>query len=154
MINDYCREPGVRSLQRYVNRIFSKVALKIIQNEKNIIISEENLKDYIGPAIFSSKKLYDKLPRGVAIGLGFNNYGGAILYVESSKTNYLDKSTGMIKVTGNLGNVMQESCSIALTFVKSFLQSFKNEDQKNVREFFDTQQIHVHFTEGAIQKVS
>ncbi len=127
-----------------------KVAFKIIQNDKEILINEENLKSFIGSAIFNSKRLYNKLPRGVAIGLGFNDYGGSILYVESSRSNYMDKTTGNIKVTGNLGNVMQESCSIALTFVKSFLQNFK--ESKNLREFFDSQQIHVHFTEGAISK--
>lgn len=129
------------------------MALKIVQKEKDIIIDEENLKQFIGSAIFNSKRLYDKLPKGVSIGLGFNNYGGSILYVESSKSSFIQSSGGSIKITGNLGNVMQESCSIALTFVKSFLQNFKSEENKFIREFFDSQHIHIHFTEGAISKV-
>jgi len=129
--------------------------LKIVQNEKDVVINEENLKHFIGSAIFNSKRLYEKIPKGVAIGLGFNTYGGSILYVETSMSNYAHPSTGgSFKITGNLGNVMQESCSIALTFVKNFLQNFKSEESKPIREFFDQQHIHIHFTEGAVSKVN
>lgn len=75
LINDYCRESGVRSLQRFTNRIYEKVknifyifnllkiALKIVQNEYDVNVNNDNLKKYVGPASFFSKRLYDKIPR-------------------------------------------------------------------------------------------
>ena len=152
MINDYCRESGVRSLQRFTNRIFEKIALKIVQKNSETHINLANLKKFIGPAVFSSKKFYEKLPKGVSIGLGYNQYGGSILYIESSKAKFEDKQAGLFKITGSLGNVMQESCSIAHTYVKIFLNTYYNKNNK-ISKFFDENDIHIHFAEGAIPKV-
>ena len=111
-----------------------------------------NLKKFIGPPIFSSKKFYEKLPRGVSIGLGYNQYGGSILYIETSKSNFNEKQSGIFKITGSIGNVMQESCNIAHTYAKTFLNNYYNQDEK-VCKFFDLNDIHIHFAEGAIPKV-
>ncbi len=112
-----------------------------------------NLKKFIGPAIFSSKKFYEKLPRGVSIGLGFNQYGGSILYIESSKAKFDEKQSGSFKITGSIGTVMQESCNIAHTYVKIFLNKYYSQNEK-LSKFFDLNDIHIHFAEGAIPKVS
>lgn len=63
LINDYCRESGVRSLQRFTNKIHEKIALKIVQGDKDIAVNTENLKKFAGPAHFTSKRLYEKLPK-------------------------------------------------------------------------------------------
>ena len=63
IIGDYCREPGVRSLQRYINRITEKLALKIVQKEKEIIVDENNVEDYIGHPLFPSQRIYKQTPK-------------------------------------------------------------------------------------------
>jgi Lon-like ATP-dependent protease len=150
LINDYCRESGVRSLQRFTNRIFEKIALKIVQNETDVDVNISNLKHFVGQAHFSSKRIYDKTPKGVSIGLGFNNYGGTILYVEANKANFSEKTTGQYNFTGNVGKVMGESVNIALTFAKTFVNLYITD--KKIKSFFDENHIHIHFTEGAIAK--
>lgn len=156
LINDYCRESGVRSLQRYTNRIFEKIALKVVQSEVDVQVTTDILKKFVGGAHFTSKRLYDKIPRGVSIGLGFNIYGGTIMYVEASKANFSEKTTGQYNFTGNVGKVMGESCNLALTYAKTFLNTFVLEDAsdkgKKLKTFFDENHIHIHFTEGAIAK--
>jgi ATP-dependent Lon protease len=156
LINDYCRESGVRSLQRYTNRIYEKIALKVVQSETDVKVTTENLKKFVGSAHFSSKRLYEKIPRGVSIGLGFNTYGGTIMYVEASKANFSEKTTGQYNFTGNVGKVMGESCNLGLTYAKTFLNTFIKEDSdektKKLKTFFDENHIHIHFTEGAIAK--
>lgn len=158
LINDYCRESGVRSLQRYTNRVFEKIALKIVQNDTDVRVNVDNLKKFVGAAHFSSKRLYDKIPRGVAIGLGYNIYGGTILYVEASKANFTEKTTGQYNFTGNVGKVMGESCNLGLTYAKSFFNTYvfnylnNNEESKKLKTFFDNNHIHIHFTEGAVAK--
>jgi Lon-like ATP-dependent protease len=155
LINDYCRESGVRSLQRYTNRIYEKIALKLVQGESDIRVTVDNLKKFVGNAHFSSKRVYDKVPKGVSIGLGFNTYGGTILYVEANKANYSEKTTGQYNFTGNVGKVMGESCNIGLTYAKFFLNTYLcnyTSENKLVRTFFDENHIHIHFTEGAIAK--
>jgi Lon-like ATP-dependent protease len=155
LINDYCRESGVRSLQRYTNRIFEKIAMKIVQNDTDVTVTPDNLRHFIGGAHFSSRKIYERTPKGVSIGLGFNNYGGTILYVEASKANFSEKTTGQYNFTGNVGKVMGESVNIALTYAKYFVNTYLKtitEDDKKVKGFFDENHIHIHFTEGAIAK--
>jgi ATP-dependent Lon protease len=155
LINDYCRESGVRSLQRYTNRIYEKIALRIVQNDTDVRVTVDNLKKFVGNAHFSSKRIYDKIPKGVSIGLGYNSYGGTILYVEASKANYSEKTTGQYNFTGNVGKVMGESCSIGLTYSKYFVNTYLHKflsGEKLIKNFFDENHIHIHFTEGAIAK--
>jgi len=77
------------------------------------------------------------------------------MYVEASKANFTDKLTGQFNITGNVGKVMGESCNIALTFAKHFINTYLlhivDTDPK-IKTFFDENHIHIHFTEGAIQK--
>ena len=95
-------------------------------------MTKDNIEDYIGPAKYQSRKFYDIMPPGVVVGLAYSQRGGSILYIESSKSNNAAPSAsddeasksgriGQLKVTGQLGSVMQESSSIALTYARTFL---------------------------------
>lgn len=126
IIENYARDAGCRSLKKFSNRICEKIAFKIVEagfdNDKemdgfNISIEHgKNLEDFIGPPLFQSKKFYNafRQPPGVVIGLAYNSMGGSILYIEASKASFgQDIANGTLKVTGSLGNVMQESSTIA-----------------------------------------
>lgn len=109
LIKNYCREPGVRSLKKYINKIFEKVAFKIVEkdNSEEVVVSVDNIEDYIGTAKYQSNKFYKVMPPGVVIGLAYSSHGGSILYIESSKSNNLKpeekesgQKAGSLKVTG------------------------------------------------------
>ena len=95
-------------------------------------MSKENVEEFIGSPKYQSAKFYEHMPPGVVIGLAYSSHGGSILYIETSKLsnpNSSENKTGSLKVTGQLGSVMQESSSIALTFARKFiLEHFKNSD--------------------------
>ena len=77
------------------------------------------------------------------------------MYVEASKANFADKVTGQFNITGNVGKVMGESCTIGLTYAKSFINTFLNylfEKDPKLKSFFDENHVHIHFSEGAISK--
>lgn len=124
-----------------------RVALKV-PDSVHVTISRGNLKDYVGPPIFISDRLYDTTPPGVAMGLAWTSMGGAALYVESILEAALTHSSRPhLERTGNLQPVMKESISIAYSFAKSVIAS-KFPDNK----FFDHARIHLHCPEGAVQK--
>lgn len=85
IIEYYCREPGVRSLKKYINKVCERIAYKIVDtdNKEKIVVTSDNLEDFIGSAVFQSKRFYKDMPPGVVIGLAYNSYGGSILYIES-----------------------------------------------------------------------
>lgn len=77
------------------------------------------------------------------------------MYVEASKANFSDKVTGQFNITGNVGKVMGESCTIALTYSKYFINTILikfSEENPKIKTFFDENHIHIHFSEGAISK--
>ena len=152
IIEHYCREPGVRSLKKYINKICEKIAFKIVEgdNEKTIILNEENLEDFIGSARYQSSKFYKNMPPGVVIGLAYSSHGGSILYIESSKVNFpkdASKGTGSLKVTGQLGSVMQESSAISQTYARNFMNRHFIDNP-----FLEQKDIHIHFPEGSTPK--
>jgi len=159
VIENYCREPGVRSLKRYINKICEKIAFRIVEtdNEEQTTVSKDNVEDFIGTARYSSSKFYDEMPPGVVIGLAYNSHGGSILYIESSKANAAvaggkgEGRTGQLKVTGQLGSVMQESSAIALTYARSFLAKH-SADNEEAQKFLEQIDIHIHFPEGSTPK--
>ncbi|TAQ84086.1 hypothetical protein B7494_g7598 [Chlorociboria aeruginascens] len=124
-----------------------RISLKVPETVK-VTIDKDNLKDYVGPPIFTSDRLYDTTPPGVAMGLAWTQMGGAALYVESILQSALTPSSkpGMA-VTGNLKSVMKESTSIAYSFAKSVMAKKFPENQ-----FFDRAQVHLHCPEGAVLK--
>lgn len=148
MINGYAREAGVRSLENNIKKILRKVALEIVRGgkrgRKKRPISTRNLQDYLGKPLFFTDRFYDRTPVGVAMGLAWTAHGGATLYVEAIKVP--GDKTGM-QLTGQAGEVMQESSQIAWSYLHSALHKYAPG-----HTFFERSQIHVHIPEGATPK--
>ncbi|KAL2153131.1 hypothetical protein VTH82DRAFT_4286 [Thermothelomyces myriococcoides] len=113
-----------------------------------VTIDKDNLKDYVGPPIFTSDRLYDVTPPGVTMGLAWTQLGGAAMYVEAILQAALKPSSRpSLEITGNLKTVMKESSTIAYSFAKSLMaREFPN------NHFLEKAKIHVHIPEGAVQK--
>lgn len=124
-----------------------RVALQV-PDSVHVSIGKDNLKDYVGPPVFTSDRLYDVTPPGVAMGLAWTQMGGAALYIESILEFALTHSSrpGFDR-TGNLQPVMKESTLIAYSFAKALMAKRFPENQ-----FFDKARIHLHCPEGAVQK--
>ncbi|ESZ95484.1 ATP-dependent protease La [Sclerotinia borealis F-4128] len=124
-----------------------RVAVKV-PDDVHVTIGKHNLKDYVGPPVFTSDRLYDVTPPGVAMGLAWTQMGGAALYVESILESALkSSSTPGLATTGNLQAVMKESTTIAYSFAKSVMAKNFPENQ-----FFDKAKLHLHCPEGAVPK--
>jgi len=149
LIKSYCRESGVRSLRKQIEKIYRKVAFKVVHDqESGLNISEENLTDYVGKPIFTSEKMYPDTPSGVALGLAWTSMGGSTLYIETLGQKVKEAGTGGgLEVTGNLGDVMKESIRIAGTYARVFLEQ---SDESNT--FFADNKFHLHVPEGATPK--
>jgi len=149
LIKFYCRESGVRSLRKQIEKIYRKVAFKVVdEQEKDIEITEKNLADYVGKPIFTSEKMYSETPAGVALGLAWTSMGGTTLYIETMGQKVKEAgSGGALEITGNLGDVMKESIKIAGTFSRCFLEK---KDETN--SYFSDNKFHLHVPEGATPK--
>ncbi|PWW73469.1 ATP-dependent protease La [Tuber magnatum] len=114
----------------------------------HVTIDRNNLKDYVGPPIFTSDRLYDITPPGVVMGLAWTQMGGAALYVESIlETALTPSSHPALERTGNLKSVMKESTLVAYAFARSMMvQKFPE------NHFFDKAKVHLHCPEGAVPK--
>lgn len=155
LIKSYCRESGVRNLQKQIEKIYRKAALKIItESPEHLVVDIDSLKDYAGKPIFTSDRMYEYNPPGVVTGLAWTAMGGSTLFIETVLKRPLDSpstgdkpETGSIEVTGNLGNVMKESVQLAYTFAKSYMVSnLSNND------FLQKALVHLHLPEGAVPK--
>ncbi|TIA58923.1 lon protease-like protein [Aureobasidium pullulans] len=124
-----------------------RVALSV-PSSVNVRVTKDNLKDYVGPPVFTADRLYETTPPGVAMGLAWTSMGGAALYVETILESALSYSSRpSLERTGNLKAVMKESTSIAYSFAKGFLaQRFPD------NKFFEHARVHMHCPEGAVQK--
>lgn len=144
IINGYTRESGVRSLEREINKVVRKSIIELIKSKKESIkISSNNLEKYLGPIIyeFENKEKEDKV--GVVTGLAWTAYGGDTLPVEVA----VMKGNGKLELTGQLGDVMQESAKTAYSYVRG------NSDKYNIsEEFYKKYDIHIHVPEGAVPK--
>ncbi|HHH53622.1 MAG TPA: endopeptidase La, partial [Bacteroidetes bacterium] len=144
IIEKYTRESGVRSLDRQIGKVLRKIAKKVAMNEEyNTKISKADIKELLGPPRFSRDKLTKIFIPGVVIGLAWTRVGGDILFVEAS----LSKGKGKLTLTGNLGNVMKESATTALSFIKAHASQLGISE-----EDFNNYDIHIHVPEGAIPK--
>ena len=144
IIEEYTRESGVRSLSRQIASVMRSIAKKVAMEESyEVSIKADELYNMLGPTRFN-KDIYQKVPSpGVAVGLAWTQTGGDILFIECS----LNKGKGKLTLTGNLGDVMKESATTALSFIKA------NTDLLQISEdAFDPQDIHLHIPEGAIPK--
>jgi Lon-like ATP-dependent protease len=124
-----------------------RLALKVPDHVR-IDIGKDNLKDFVGPPVFTADRLYDITPPGVAMGLAWTSMGGAALYIETILENALTyNSRPGLERTGNLKAVMKESTSIAYSFAKGFMAKKFPQNK-----FFEKARIHLHCPEGAVQK--
>lgn len=145
LIRNYTKEAGVRELERKIEAIFRKI-VKSILLEKNIAfynIDEKMVEKLLGKRKYTYTKCLEKSLPGVVNGLAYTIFGGDVLQVEA--TYY--KGKGNLILTGSLGDVMEESCQIALSYIKANAKKF-NIDEKLLFE----NDIHIHFPEGAVEK--
>ena len=144
IISDYTHESGVRGLEKQIAKI-SRVTAKKIAMEEDYpkVIKKEHLKEYLGlPTAYHDRQKGNEVP-GVVTGLAWTAMGGEILFVESS----VSKGKGVMSMTGNLGDVMKESATIAYQYIKA------HPDMAGITsEEFAAKDIHVHVPEGATPK--
>ncbi|KAF8089655.1 hypothetical protein N665_0500s0021 [Sinapis alba] len=156
LIENYCREAGVRNLQRYIEKIYRKIALKLVRegasaetpevSVKKVMIDESNLVDYVGKPVFYEEKIYKQTPVGVVMGLSKTSMGGSILYIETTSVEE-GEGKGGLHITGHLGSVMKESAEIAHTVARRIMF---DKDPENL--FFANSKLHLHVPEGATPK--
>jgi ATP-dependent Lon protease len=140
----YTREAGVRQLERSIGSVARKVALKIAQGEaETVSVDAEDIKDYLGAPRFYPEQARKELPAGVATGMAWTEMGGEVLFIEAT---LLPGGRGLT-ITGQLGEVMQESARAA----QSYLWSHANEFGISA-EMFKDYGVHLHVPAGAIPK--
>lgn len=111
-----------------------------------LVVDETNLSDYVGNPVFQSDRLYDQTPVGVVMGLAWTAMGGSTLYVETSVIEQ-NEGKGGLQMTGQLGDVMKESATIAHTVARALL---RQKDPTN--SFFAKSRLHLHVPAGATPK--
>lgn len=164
LARDYCREAGVRHLKQQIEKIFRKVALRIVKDKapgtedeekeeqiarkaEQVRITAENIEGYLGKKPFTKERLFDITPPGIATGLAWTSMGGATLYIECVRIEGATENNANLKVTGQLGDVMKESTDIALSYARNYMKQL---DPNN--KFFDACSLHMHIPEGATPK--
>jgi len=144
LIGSYTREAGVRNLEREVANVLRKVARDLVEEKtKKIKITKTKVGDYLGAPRFHSELAERTTKPGVVTGLAWTAAGGDILFIESSKM----KGKGRLTLTGQLGDVMKESATAGLTYVRSHAEELGLESN-----FSAETDIHVHVPAGAIPK--
>ena len=145
IIQRYTREAGVRNLEREINAICRKVARKVVAEGKQFSdeITAAKVTEYLGVPRFRPTMLEEKNEIGVATGLAWTEVGGELLFTEST----LMPGKGRLTLTGQLGDVMQESAKAAMSYVRSRAEEFGIQ-----KDFHHSTDIHVHVPEGAIPK--
>ncbi len=144
IIEQYTYESGVRSLEKSIASVVRSVAKNVAMEEpyEKKLVEDQVTKALGAPRFFPDKTISNETA-GVVTGLAWNNNGGSVLFIETS----LSKGNGRLTLTGNLGDVMKESASIALAYIKSHAEQL-NIDPR----IFEYWNIHVHVPEGAIPK--
>ena len=145
VITSYTREAGVRQLNRLVTKVCRSVALEVARKGSDgaVRVEVEDVEKYLGKPKFQSEVAARTASPGVATGLAWTPVGGDILFIETSKMG----GAGQLQITGQLGEVMQESAKAALTFVRS------HADELGVDPaFLKTHDVHIHVPAGAVPK--
>lgn len=144
IITHYTKEAGVRLLERRIAAICRKAAIEMVRGKKRTVsVGAGDLEKFLG-----APKYLDAIPQeeslvGVVNGLAWTAAGGELLQVEANAV----PGTGKLTLTGNLGDVMKESCEAAITFIRS-----RTNQLGLAPNFYKEQDIHVHFPEGAVPK--
>jgi ATP-dependent Lon protease len=145
IIDKYTRESGVRNLERQIAAICRKVVTRIsLEEEYNVSVTSEDLVAYLGKQRYSRDEWETNKYIGVVTGLAWTQVGGEILFIETSLS---PSKTPTLTLTGNLGDVMKESATIAMGYIKAHADQFGI-----ARKQLDTHSVHVHVPEGAIPK--
>ena len=144
IINNYTRESGVRQLEKTIAKIIRHRAVQKSEGKEfdtNIQVSE--LKSILGLPIHNSEHRGDEPKVGVVTGLAWTQVGGEILFIESS----ISKGKGTLTMTGNLGDVMKESATLAFEYIKANASLFNIDSDR-----LENSNIHIHVPEGATPK--
>ncbi|MBI2031307.1 MAG: endopeptidase La [Candidatus Levybacteria bacterium] len=144
IIQHYTREAGVRSLERQIAKIFRKIAKMIAEGkEKKVIVTEKNVPKFLGPIKIRSNILEKKDEIGMSTGLAWTEAGGDILFIEVA----LMPGKGNLILTGQLGEVMKESCQAAMSYIRARARLLGLPEK-----FYQKIDVHVHVPEGAVPK--
>ncbi|MEI9968602.1 MAG: S16 family serine protease [Terracidiphilus sp.] len=145
VIRYYTREAGVRNLEREIGNVCRKVARKVVKagNKHKEEITAQNIIEFLGVPRFRDSEVHEKSEIGLVTGLAWTEVGGSILTTE---VQVLD-GKGKLTITGQLGDVMQESAQAALAYIRSKAQALGLS-----REFYRNVDLHLHVPEGAIPK--
>jgi ATP-dependent Lon protease len=144
LIDGYTRESGVRALERKIGQVIRKVVKKLaMEEEAPNKITPKEVEELIGAPIFEKESYTEETTAGVVTGLAWTSVGGEILYIESS----LNRGKGRMVLSGQLGDVMKESASAALSYLKAHAEDY-NIDYK----VFDHFDLHIHVPAGAVPK--
>lgn len=145
IIHKYTREAGVRNLERKLSEISRKVAKRIAEGKakKKAVVDESNIFDYLGPEEFLITMREAKDEIGIATGLAWTSVGGDIIFIEAA----IVPGNGVLTLTGQLGEVMQESAKAALSYIRS-----RSKELGFDKNFYRKSDIHIHVPAGAIPK--
>ena len=144
IIENYTREAGVRELERVIGQVCRKAARRLVEGEEAPIkVTKKNLTDFLGKVKYLDPKGRKKPQVGVVSGMAWTEVGGTLLPTEVSVL----KGKGKLILTGQLGDVMQESAQAGLTYIRS-----RSDKLKLPEDFYEKEDIHIHLPEGAIPK--
>ena len=144
IITGYTRESGVRNLERELASLFRKAAKRIATGEaKSLTVTAKNVHEYLGTRKYTDEKADESDLVGVVCGLAYTSVGGDVLKIETS----VMPGDGKLKLTGTLGDVMKESASIAVSYIRAHADALKVDG-----DFYKTRDIHIHVPEGATPK--
>ena len=145
LIRNYTKEAGVRELERMIATLFRKIVKKLLLNNDFIFydVDSDILEEFLGKKKYFYMENDKEDEIGVVNGMAYTVFGGDILPIEAT----LFKGKGKLILTGSLGDVMQESCHIALDYIKSNMDQFGIESK-----LFEKNDVHIHVPEGAVNK--
>ena len=143
--DEYAREAGVRNYEKALNKILRKVAKQVVSDEVELPISikEDSIEEYLGKPIFREDEIKRAEHPGMAIGLAWTNFGCDTLLIEAIQI----PGKMSLKLTGQMGDVMQESAGIAYSYVRHIAANYNIDP-----DFFEKHSIHLHIPEGATPK--
>jgi ATP-dependent Lon protease len=144
LIDDYAREPGVRQIEQLLKKILRKTARHLVEHPEDapVTVGARDIERYVGKPRF--KRQHMKTGVGLATGLAWTALGGTTLSLEAAVVHSDERG---LKLTGQLGKVMQESAEIALSFVSANLDRYGGP-----KDFYEKRSVHLHVPEGAVPK--
>jgi len=144
LINYYTRESGVRNLEREIANLCRKIARKTVTDGEAVYtVNPEDIEEYLGKKRFRYDIIKGRKEIGVTTGLAWTIVGGATLFIET----VVVPGTGKLSLTGQMGDVMQESAKTGISYIRSVADKFGIE-----KDFYKTKDIHIHIPEGAVPK--